>query len=51
VVAVLFYLKISSEEFQIGDDAWRWSEQWLSHAAWFLIALSAMVDTNSKGDY
>jgi hypothetical protein len=24
-----------------GDHRWRWSEQWIPHAAWFLLALSA----------
>jgi hypothetical protein len=25
-------------------DEWRWTEQWIPHAAWYLIAVSAMVD-------
>ena len=25
---------------------WRWTEQWIPHAAWYLIAVSAMVDEN-----
>jgi len=24
-----------------GDHRWRWSEQWLPHGAWFLLALAA----------
>jgi len=26
-----------------GDHRWRWSEQWIPHAAWFLLALSADI--------
>lgn len=24
-----------------GDDSWRWNEQWLPHAAWYLLAIAA----------
>jgi hypothetical protein len=26
-----------------GEHAWRWTEQWLPHAAWFLLAVTAMA--------
>jgi hypothetical protein len=25
------------------DNDWRWTEQWLPHAAWYLLAVSAQV--------
>ena len=25
-----------------GDQTWRWSEQWIPHAAWYLLAVSAL---------
>ena len=24
-----------------GDDSWRWTEQWIPHSAWFILAMSA----------
>ena len=27
-----------------GDHRWRWSEQWIPHAAWFLLALTTLSD-------
>jgi hypothetical protein len=27
-----------------GNDEWRWTEQWIPHAAWFLQAITAMVE-------
>jgi hypothetical protein len=29
-----------------GGNEWRWTEQWIPHAAWFLQAIAAMADEN-----
>ena len=29
-------------KFRDGGNEWRWTEQWLPHAAWFLQAVTAM---------
>jgi len=36
----------SGIDFRTEDDGneWRWTEQWLPHAAWFLAAITAMAD-------
>ncbi len=36
----------SGIDFKTSDDGneWRWTEQWLPHAAWFLQAITAMTD-------
>jgi hypothetical protein len=26
-----------------GDHAWRWTEQWIPHAAWYILAVTAMA--------
>jgi Glycosyl hydrolase family 9/Cellulase N-terminal ig-like domain len=31
------------------DDDWRWTEQWLPHAAWYLFAVSLPHDTQVQG--
>ncbi len=40
----------SGIDFKTSDDGneWRWTEQWLPHAAWFLQAVSAMVKSENK---
>ena len=37
----------SGIDFKISDDGneWRWTEQWIPHAAWFLQAVAATADT------
>jgi hypothetical protein len=30
-------------KLRAGGDEWRWTEQWLPHAAWFLQAVTAMA--------
>lgn len=35
--------KISAE-----GNEWRWTEQWILHAAWFLQAVAAMAEDESK---
>lgn len=32
-----------------GGNEWRWTEQWIPHAAWFLQAIAAMADENVPG--
>lgn len=29
---------------EAGGNEWRWTEQWIPHAAWFLHALTALED-------
>lgn len=31
------------------DSSWRWDEQWLPHAAWYLLAVAARDTTNRSG--
>ncbi|MGF7230336.1 glycoside hydrolase family 9 protein [Arachidicoccus sp.] len=40
----------SGIEFKLSDDGneWRWTEQWIPHAAWFLQAVTAMVESTCK---
>lgn len=33
-------------EGEDGDNRWRWSEQWLPHAAWFLMAVAAGMESD-----
>ena len=30
-------------EKDAGDHAWRWTEQWIPHAAWYILAVTAMA--------
>ncbi|TDO24006.1 cellulase-like Ig domain-containing protein [Pedobacter duraquae] len=41
----------SGIDFKIEDkgNEWRWTEQWLPHAAWFLQALTAMAEEKPEG--
>lgn len=31
-----------------GDHRWRWSEQWIPHAAWFILALTALSEEGGE---
>ena len=34
---------LPSGEADKGDHRWRWSEQWLPHALWYLVAVSSII--------
>ena len=33
-----------------GDQTWRWSEQWIPHAGWYLLAVTALDGTSVPND-